>query len=164
MTTNNSTTRDQAFVDTFLAKCSEDKGFSARMRRADNPATEYQSWDFLARFGIQLENPQHLLPHTAIVAAMARAKATQNGTLSLGRGLALCYSDGNANAQAVAKLRRVLACTDLAELVRVLRPVLALIDRRVNQPLDFVKLLRQLRYFEFDNSKTKAQWAQEFYA
>ena len=95
---------------------------------------------------------------------MARAKATQNGTLSLGRGLALCYSDGNANAQAVAKLRRVLACTDLAELVRVLRPVLALIDSRVNQPLDFVKLLRQLRYFEFDNSKTKAQWAQEFYA
>lgn len=164
MTTNTPTARDQAFVHAFLARCTQDKGFAARMRRADNPATEYQSWDFFARFGVQLENPLQLLPHTLIAAAMARAKVTQNGTLTLGQALALCYSDGNANDQAAAKLRRVLACSDLVELVRVLRPVLTLIDSRVNQPLDFVQLLRQLRYFEFDNSKTKAQWAQEFYA
>ncbi len=164
MVTNNSPSRDQAFVDAFLARCSQDKGFSARMRRADNPATQYQSWDFFARFGIQLDNPLQLLPHAAVAAAMARAKTTQNGTLAFGRALALCYSEGNASDQASAKLRRVLACSDLSELVRVLRPVLALIDSRVNQPLDFVKLLRQLRHFEFDDSKTKAQWAQEFYA
>lgn len=166
MTTDHPTTtnRDDAFVRAFLAGCAKDKGFAARMRRADNPATEYQSWDFLARFNVQLENPFQRLPHTTIVAAMARTKATKNGTLSLGKALAACYSDGNENKQAIAKLRRVLACSELSELCRVLRPVLALINSRVTQPLDFVRLLQQLRNFGFDDTAIKSQWAQEFYA
>ena len=166
MTTDNQKTisRDEAFVQAFFDKCTKDKGFAARMRRADNPATEYQSWDFLARFGVQLDNPFQRLPHIAVSAAMARAKSTQNGTLTFGKALAACYSDGNKSDQAVAKLRRVLACSELPELCRVLRPVLTLINSRVAQPMNFVHLLSQLRRFGFDDNTVKSQWAQEFYS
>ena len=42
--------RSTAFVDYLCQRCPKDKGFAARLRRADNPATEYQCWDTLAAF------------------------------------------------------------------------------------------------------------------
>ncbi len=164
MSTEQHTFRDEAFVRSFLENCERDKGFRSRMQRADNPATEHQSWDFLARVGIQLDNSMQRLPHTLIVATMARAKANCNGVLTLGKAVAGCYSDGNKSEQAVAKMRRILACSDLPTVCRVLRPVLTLIDSRVTQPLDYVRLLQQLRKFGFDDERVKAQWAMEFYA
>ena len=77
--------------------------------------------------------------------------------------MAACYSDGAKSDQAKAKLRRVLACDDVPELCRILRPVLALIDSRVPQPLDYIRLLQQLHRFAWDAQKIKSQWAQEFY-
>jgi len=38
-----------------------------------------------------------------------------------------------------------------------------LIGSKVGQPMDFVRLLRQLRRFPFNGQQVKAQWAQEFY-
>ena len=163
-TQNSKPSRDESFVLAFLEGCSRDKGFAARMRRADNPVTEYQSWDFLARFGVPLDNSLQRLPHVTVVAAMARAKLNSNGTMTLGKAIAACYSDGNKSDQAVAKLRRVLACTDLKTLCRILRPIFALIDSRVTQSLDYIRLLQQLRNFGFDDERVKTQWAQEFYA
>ena len=52
---------------------------------------------------------------------------------------------------------------DVPELCRILRPVLALSDSRVPQPLNYVRLLQQLRRFAWDAQKIKSQWAQEFY-
>ena len=37
--------RDQRFVETVISCCDSDKGMAARLRRADNPATEYQCWE-----------------------------------------------------------------------------------------------------------------------
>lgn len=51
----------------------------------------------------------------------------------------------------------------MPELCRILRPVLALIDSRVPQPLDYIRLLQQLRRFAWDAQQVKSQWAQEFY-
>ena len=56
--------RSQKFVDYIIQRARDDKGFAARLRRADNPATEYQSWEFLANFGIRLDAPKERLPHT----------------------------------------------------------------------------------------------------
>ena len=161
---NNTVSREGTFVASLIEGCKQDKGLAARLRRADNPATEYQSWDFLARFGIQLDNSRQRLPYALVVASVARAKAIQNGTLTLGKAIALCYDDGNINTQAIAKLRRILACNDLPTLCRVLRPVFTLIDSRVTDTLDYVKLLQQLRQFSFEPDRVKTQWAQEFYS
>lgn len=163
--------REERFVESVIARCQNDKGLAARLRRADNPDTEYQSWEFLAGFGIDLEREHERLPFVTVAAAIAKAKAERNGNLTLGRAIAACYKDGNKDDQARARLRRVLACSELAELCRILRPVLALIGSRVGQELDYVRLLSQLRQFSIAShsgndswlQSIKAQWAQEFY-
>lgn len=157
-------TRNQRFVKTIFQYCVKDKGTAARLRRADNPSTEYQSWEVLGGLGVDLEKEWERLPFATISAAIAKSKAQENGTLSLGRALAACYDDGNQNTQAKARLRRLLACQELAEACRILRPILMLIQSRVAVSLDYVRLLGQLRQIDFQSQKIKTQWAQEFYS
>ena len=155
--------REQRFVAGVIERCRQDKGLAAKLRRADNPATEYQSWDLLASYGINLELDSERLPFACVAAAIAKAKIHSNGNLSLGQAIAACYPDGNQSDQAKARLRRLLACDDLVELCRLLRPVLTLIDSRVAQALNYENLLVQLRRFQFAPQQVKAQWAQAFY-
>lgn len=156
--------RDQRFVETVMERCQQDKGMAARLRRADNPLTEYQSWELLGWFGVDLEKEYERLPFATIAAAIAKSKSEHNGSLTLGRAIAACYEDGRESNQAKARLRRLLACDELAEVCRILRPVLTLIDSKGGQPLDYVRLLRQLRFFTYESGlRTKTQWAQEFY-
>lgn len=157
------TNREERFVNGVIERCRQDKGLAARLRRADNPTTEYQSWELLAGFGVDLENESERLPFAIVAAAIARAKTEANGSLNLGRAIAACFEDGSQSEQARARLRRLLACDETAELCRLLRPLLSLIDSRVNQPLDYRRLLKQLRRFIFNDQLVKAQWAQEFY-
>lgn len=152
------------FVSMVLDRCATDKGYAASLRRADNPDTEYQSWEALAAFGVNLEKEYMRLPYATIAAAMARSKAQQNGSMSLGRAIARCYEEGNTSDQAKAKLRRLLACEDIAETCRILRPLLTLIQSRVSTPLDYVRLLNQLQRMYWRGQQVKAQWAQEFYS
>jgi CRISPR system Cascade subunit CasB len=158
-------TREERFVTSVIKRCQEDKGLAARLRRGDNPATEYQSWELLASLGVDLEKDYERLPFVTLAAAIAKTKAEHNGRLSLGRAIAACYEDGRDSNQAKARLRRLLACEDTPEACRILRSLFSLIDSKANQPLDFVRLLKQLRRFSFDDARTqiKAQWAQEFY-
>lgn len=155
--------REDSFVASVIARCRDDKGLAARLRRADNPATEYQSWELLAAWNIDLERDDQRLPFATVAAAIARAKAEANGSLTLGRAIAACYDEGNQSDQAKTRLRRLLACDELPELCRLLRPVLTLVDSRVARPLDYAKLLKQLRRFPFATQRVRAQWAQEFY-
>ncbi|MFI3247028.1 MAG: type I-E CRISPR-associated protein Cse2/CasB [Ferrimonas sp.] len=151
------------FVDYVIRKTQQDTGFSARLRRADNPATEYQSWEILAEFGIDLEKPWQRLPYCLIGAALAKAKPSADGALTLGHAIAACYEDGNRSAQAKARLRRVLACTDTPELCRILRPLLTLIHSR-GIALNYSMLLKDLTYFSSQGrERICAQWAQQFY-
>lgn len=142
--------REERFVAGVLKLCAENKGMAARLRRADNPATEYQSWELLAAYGIDLEQERERLPFVSVAAAIAKAKVEHNGSLKLGRAIAACYESGNASDQARMRLRRLLACDDLAELCRILRPLLSLIDSKAGQSLDYIRLLRQLRRFPFN--------------
>jgi len=155
--------REARFVSGVLQQCQQDKGLAARLRRADNPATEYQSWELLAAYGIDLEREYQRLPFVTVAAAMAKAKAERNGSLTLGRAIAACYEDGRESSQAKARLRRLLACSDLQEVSRILRSLFSLIDSKAGQPLDYIRLLGQLRSFPFNDQQIKAQWAQEFY-
>ena len=98
-----------------------------------------------------------------IAAAIAKAKTERNGALSLGQGIAASYEDGRDSTQAKARLRRLLACDDLPELCRILRPLFSLIDSKAARPLDYLRLLKQLQRFSFNGQQVKAQWAQEFY-
>ena len=162
--TGKNKSREQHFVETVIDRCEKDKGMAARLRRSDNPAMEYQSWELLGWFGVDLEKDYERLSFVTIAAAIAKSKSERNGALTLGAAVAACYEDGRESNQAKARLRRLLACDELAEVCRILRPVLTLIDSKVGQPLDYVRLLRQLRFFTYESGqRTKTQWAQEFY-
>lgn len=155
--------RETTFVAATIQRCQEDKGLAARLRRADNPATEYQSWEWLAHWHVDLEKPGERHPWATVAAAIARAKPAANGGLRLGQAIGQCFKDGAKDDQAKARLRRLLACNDTAEACRILRPTLKLIESRVTQPLDYSRLLKQLRSFHYDAERIRAQWAQEFY-
>ena len=163
MSENKKPDKAQQFIRYVLDNCLRDKGFAARLRRADNPATEYQSWELLATFNIPIEFDHPRLPYLLVAAAVARAKADQNGSCSLGAAIAACYEEGANSDQAKARLRRLLACDDTAEVCRILRGVLSLIQSKTRQTLDYERLLKQLLQFGRDNQRVKAQCAQEFY-
>jgi CRISPR system Cascade subunit CasB len=157
--------RSLPFVDYIINRCQADNGLRAALKRADNPATEYQSWEVLAGFHINLEYENQRLPHAAIAAAIARAKIEENGAARIGQAIARCYEDGNASDQAKAKLRRLLACDSVPEACRILRPLFSLIEAKGNIVLDYASLLDDLLWFSHDESRTriKARWAQDFY-
>ena len=157
--------KSQRFVDYVINRCEASNGVRAALKRADNPATEYQSWEVLAGFQINLEHENQRLPYATIAAAIARTEPNHNGNVRIGQAIACCYEDGNASDQAKAKLRRVLACDSVAEVCRILRPLFSLIEARGGLMLDYSQLLDDLLWFSHDNSqlRIKARWAQDFY-
>ncbi len=156
------TSRELAFTQ-FIIECLKNNGSAAALRRADNSKTEYQSWDILVGFNIDLDKPWERLPFATIAAAMSKAKIEHNGSLKIGQAIARCYDDGKESDQAKAKLRRLLACDSVEEACRVLRPLFSLINNKVTAPLDFAQLLNDLRWFNNNHQKIKSQWAQDFY-
>lgn len=158
-----STNRSIAFVDYLFQRCQQDKGFAARMRRSDNPATEYQCWETLAAFNVKLEYANARLPFALIAAAVARSNQTENGVLRIGKAIACIFKEGNQSEQAKARLRRLLACEDTKEACRILRPLLRLMQSHVTRPLDYAALLEDLCEFHKNSSGKKACWAQQFY-
>jgi CRISPR system Cascade subunit CasB len=157
--------RPEKFVQFVIELCQNDKGAAAALRRADNPATEYQSWEYLAGFRIDLENPFERIPYAAIAAAIARSKIERDGSAGIGNALAFCYEDQSKSNQAKARLRRLLACDSVEEACRILRPLFSLIDSKSTVTIDYSRLLRELISFGYDSNKNnvKTAWAADFY-
>ena len=154
--------RGQSFVVYALGRMEKDHAFGAALRRADNPATEYQSWEYLAGFKVDLEKPWERQAFTTIGAALCRAKPTHSGSFGLGQSLFHCY-ESDAVDQGKAKLRRVLACDTSEEVCQVLRPLLSLIASRPKTNLSYGRLLDDLLWFDIDPQKVKVRWAQDFF-
>lgn len=154
--------KSERFVNLTIERCQQDNGLAAALRRADNPDTEYQSWEYLVAF-VDLNQADQRLPYASIAAAIAKAKVSQNGTTPIGRAIAQCYEDDNQSDQAKAKLRRLLACDRVGEACRILRPLFSLIDTKAGARLDYSRLLNDLLFFNFDPQRTKSRWAMDFY-
>lgn len=157
------TEKSHNFVNATIEKCQKDKGLAAALKRADNPATEYQCWEHLAAFYIDLEKDYQRLPYATIAAAIAKAKAEHDGHITIGRGIAMCYPEDNNSDQAKAKLRRLLACESVEEVCRILRPLFSLIDAKAGVNLNYAQLLSDLLYFHNNSQRVKSRWAQDFY-
>ncbi|MDD2967381.1 MAG: type I-E CRISPR-associated protein Cse2/CasB [Desulfovibrionaceae bacterium] len=150
----------ERFVQTIIRHCATNTGFAARLRRADNPDTEYHSWELLVKLGINLDKDWERLPCALIAAAVARAQLSSDGSAGLGRALRSCFSE---DEQGSLRLRRLLACERLDELCRVLRPMLRLIESKHTQPLCYGRLLGELMSFAYRAQRVKLGWAQDFY-
>lgn len=163
MSETTKSSRNENFVKFVMERITkEDNRAVAALKRADNPATEYQSWEYLAAF-IDIDKDYERLPYATIASAIAKVKAEQNGKVQIGQAIAQCYEDGKESDQAKMKLRRLLACETTEEVCRVLRPLFSLIDAKANVQLDYAALLKDLLYFHRDNKSVKSHWAQDFY-
>ena len=140
-------------------------GMVARMKRADNPDTTWQAWDTLAAFGIDIERPERRLPYCLVGAAVCREDCGVDGTLGLGSALAMCFDNAEKRStQGSLRLRRLLACSDMTELCRVLRPTLSLIASRAGGRLSYARLLNELNMFARGRREyVLARWAKDFW-
>jgi len=170
VTENKTKTRPEAFVSMVIERLNgnnPDTAFGAILRRADNPATEQQSWEYLTKW-CDLEKSWERKPFALIGAAVARAKPNGDGWLGIGQAIARCYSDegtfnGNEKTGAKAKLRRLLACDTVEEACAILRPLLSLIDSR-DMPVNYAWLLQDLLSSDdWFNERIKPRWAKDFY-
>jgi CRISPR system Cascade subunit CasB len=150
--------RGEAFADYVIGRLNEDNAFGAMLRRADNPATEYQAWEYLIHW-CDIDKLWERLPFALIAAALARAKPRKDGSLGIGRSISQCYEDGRNSDAAKAKLRRLLACSNAEEACRIVRPLLSLIQSR-GVFIHYGGLLDQLLWF---GEKQKLRWASDFY-
>jgi CRISPR system Cascade subunit CasB len=152
------TSKGSAFVAFVLKRLVKDTAFGAALRRADNPATEYQSWEYLASW-CDLDNTYERTCFATVAAGLAHAKQSIDTPASIGSVIARCYKDGNKDDSAKRKLRRLLACDSSAEVCQWVRPMLRLAESR-SVHLNFGRLLEDLLYF---GPKVKERWATDFY-
>ncbi len=150
------------FVNAVIERIKQDTAMSAALKRADNPATEYQAWEYLATYKVDLEKPWERIPYATIAAVLARAKPEHDGLLSIGEAIAKSGKDHIPGDQERARLRRLLACDTTEEVCAILRPLLSLIVSRALK-ISYGKLLQDLVFFGNNPQVTKARWAQAFF-
>lgn len=156
-------TTGKKFINYLCRTISTNTAKAAALKRADNPALEYQSWEILNHFGIDLTHDQERLIFCLVAAAIAKAKIKEDGSIGIGTAIANCYDNKSKSDQASAKLRRLIGCDSIEELCSVLRPLLQFISSKIGNTLNYGKLLDELLLFQRNPSKVKAYWAQNFY-
>jgi CRISPR system Cascade subunit CasB len=154
--------KQEWYVHAVIERIKKDSAMAAALKRADNPATEFKAWEYLADYKVDLEKARERIPYVTISAALARAKPDKDGFLTLGQAIAQSGRDGTPGDQERARLRRLLACDTTEEVCSILRHLLSLFASR-NLKIAYGKLLNELVWFEKDPQKTKARWAQSFF-
>lgn len=149
-------------IASVINRCKNDKAFSAALKKADNPDTEYQAWEYLADYEVPIDKDEKRLPYAIVFASIAKSSCGRDGKKKFGEALAAAYQDdgGKESDSAKMKLRRLLACDNVVEVCSVLRPMLQLITSR-GVDISYTDLLKDLKYF--DSERTLAQWAQNFF-
>lgn len=155
-------TKEQWYVNSIIERIKTDFAMAAALKRADNPATEYRAWEYLADYRVDLEKPWERIPYSTISAALARAKPEKDGALSLGEAIAKSGKDGIPSDQERSRLRRILACDTSIEVCAILRHLLSLIESRGIR-ISYGKLLNELVWFDANPQKIKTRWAQSFF-
>ena len=166
----NASTRSEAFVQMVIERLNDkrpDTALRAALRKAENPATTKQSWEYLTRW-CDIEDDRKWKPFALVGSAIAWEKPQKNGEVGIGQAIARCYAsenkfDGCEKDGAKIKLRRLLACDTIEEACIILRPIIRLINSK-NIALNYVELLDNLlstnNYF---NDHIKPQWAKDFF-
>lgn len=155
---------EESFVKA-VYQSKDDKGLCSALKRADSSNLNFRCCEFLIKQGINIENEQERLTASVIAASIARSKSTEDGAFCLPRALALCYMDNDENSAAKIKMRKLCSCNSVQDLVKVLGPILKLINSR-NVELNHTELYKDIRSFKFDNSRerTKTHWMRQFFS
>lgn len=142
-----------------------DKGFAAKLKKADNESTEYLSWEILAPW-VDLEQKSKRRSYALIGASLACSRRKADGSLGLGRALLMTVEDRAKRSEAptAARLRRILASQDTLELIGILRPNLRYLHAK-EVAFSHSQLLNELLWYNNETSRerTRSKWAAEFF-
>ena len=153
------------FVATVIRRANNpaDTAFLAVMRRADNPNQCSAAWEFLVPF-CDIADDRLRLAFGLVGAAIARGKPAADGTDNVGAALRkICGADSEVQEREERRLRRLIACDTVWELLPVLRPILRYIQDRgkdKNISINYTGLLKELLYW---NEKTRIVWTRDFF-
>ena len=133
--------------------------FTAVMRRADNPNQCSAAWEFLVPF-CDIADERQRLCFALVGAAIAREKPAADGVGSVGSALRkICGADSEALERESRRLRRLIACDTVWELIPVLRPILRYIQSKGGS-VSYNKLLEELLFW---NEKIRIAWTRDFF-
>ncbi|HCJ94033.1 MAG TPA: type I-E CRISPR-associated protein Cse2/CasB [Sphaerochaeta sp.] len=164
------TDRSVNFVNHVIKEVNDDrgKGFGAKLRKADNENTEYQSWEILSRW-VNLEWESDRKAFALIGASIARVKPVADGKLSIGEALRMVHLKDKdigdlEKSSSALRLRRILACKEKDELMDILKPVVRYVESS-GLLLQQARLLDEILWFNNDESRerTRAKWARDFF-
>ena len=149
----------QDFLKYALDICKKNPRARAAFRRVTNPDTEFYSWEFLAGW-CDLEDDRERKIYALFASYIANAMpcAVDDG-VSIGGGIRQAYKGAAQDTAALARMRRLLACSNWQEAVVVLRRILPLLASK-GVKLDIVAAMRDLFWF---SDKVKVRWANDFY-
>lgn len=153
---------NENFMASVIKRCKDDSGFRAALKKADNPDTEYLSWEYLADYNVDLEKSYKRLPYVTVFAAVARSGIEKDGNANLGYALRMAYENDMKSEPARAKLRRLLSCDSVEEVCLQLHSLLKFISGKTSI-LSYQKLLEDLQKFYFNSELVRSRWAQEFF-
>jgi len=149
-----------AFIARSIARVKTDSACRAALRRADNPATDSYAWEYLLP-DCRLEIPAERFAYGLVAAAIARVVPEKDGVLDVGAALRNCCPGGSEDEQKteLTRLRRLLACDSVPELVAILRRVVQYLQAK-GAPLSYRQLLHDILFW---NDNTRIRWARSFF-
>lgn len=152
------TKTSEAFFSYVVEKMSWDKQFISIMRNADTPDANTEAWKYLIRW-CHSEDDSHIEILTLITASICRTGLTSDGKSRLGSAINRIDLSSHKDS---AKLKKLLACDNVSEVCKNLRPILKSVERH-NIRLSYITLMDQLLYFNRYPDKQKKSWAIDYY-
>lgn len=136
----------------------QDSAFRAAMSRADNPALESCAWEYLVPY-CNIEREEERKAFAIVGAAIAKNRPEQDYELNFGRSLATICENEDDKEREGKRLRRLVSCNELAELLPVLRPVLNYMASK-GARIGYHNLLNDLLFW---GKRTQLRWVNDFY-
>jgi len=163
MTTQDYQIKNEEFI-TALTGLLHDRGLVANLRKWWSPATRYFAYPVLGRLRALGDDRKILIAALFAVHATAGRPPHSAGGASIGKA-ALTLAGGlkGAGFGSMEKhFRRLLAANDLADLGLQLHRLVKRLERE-SIPLDYARLLSDLRQFGKSPERIKTNWALDFW-
>jgi CRISPR system Cascade subunit CasB len=145
------------FITHLKRLCDDDRGHAAALRRYWSETTRHQALPVLGRLGAIDDD------RTTITAALYAVHPSHADGMGIGRASLRLGERKDGDHPYDRHFRRLLACANLDDLA----PQLHRLVKRLNRdsiPLDFSKLLQELRFWSTGHSESvKTAWAKDFW-
>ncbi|MFA6845442.1 MAG: type I-E CRISPR-associated protein Cse2/CasB [Sphaerochaetaceae bacterium] len=151
------TEKSIAYIN-YLLGIENNSHISAAIRKGERPTTEMYSYQFLSQW-CDITKPWEFRPYALVGASFLRSKNHHDGSLDIGKALALCYQNFDKD-KPNSRLLGLCSCTNTEEACQKIRPILAFVVSK-GVGVCYSQLLDDLLYF---SDKTKRRWVAGFYA